>query len=119
MPTPDAEGKIHLVGTTTSNDFPVTPDAVQSQFRGPSEGEGDGVFAVTSAEGSKVIYATYLGGSGADLIRSFALGPHGEVYLVGNTSSEDFPVTPGAAQRRLAGKADAFIVKLVPKKPRG
>ena len=43
-----------------------------------------------------------------------ALGPNGEVYLVGKTSSEDFPVTPGAAQTRLRGQVDAFIVKLVP-----
>jgi len=114
MPTPDARGNILVVGTTTSRDFPVTPDALQATFRGPEEGEGDGVLAIVSADGAKLLYATYLGGKGGDLIRSIALGPKGEVYLVGNTSSPDFPVTPNAAQKTLAGGADAFIVKLVP-----
>jgi len=45
-----------------------------------------------------------------------ALGPRGEVYLVGSTASPDFPVTQHAVQRKLAGNADAFIVKLVPKR---
>jgi len=115
MPTPDAEGNIFVVGTTTSPDFPVTPDALQKRFAGPAgDGEGNGVLAVLSPDGSRVIYATYLGGSGGDLIRSIALGPHGEVYIVGNTSSADFPVTPNAVQKTLRGKADAFVVKLVP-----
>jgi hypothetical protein len=49
------------------------------------------------------------------MVRSVALGPLGEVYLVGNTSSPDFPATPGAAQTKLGGgKGDAFVVKLVP-----
>ena len=56
----------------------------------------------------------FLGSSGADLIRSFAIGPNGEVYLVGSTSSREFPVTSNAVQSELAGSADAFIVKLVP-----
>jgi hypothetical protein len=119
MPTPDAEGNIFVVGTTQSPDFPVTPDALQGRFAGPAEtegGEGDGVLAVLSPDGSRVVYATYLGGGGGDLIRSIALGPQGEVYLVGNTSSPDFPVTPQAVQKTLRGKADAFIVKLVPTK---
>lgn len=115
MPTPDADGNIYIVGTTTSRDFPVTPDAVQPTFRGPEgAGEGDGVFAIVSADGSKVLYATYIGGSGGDLIRSIALGPKGEVYLVGNTSSPDFPITANAVQKTHVGKGDAFIVKLVP-----
>jgi len=72
------------------------------------------VLAVLSPDGSKLLYATYLGGSAADLIRSLAFGPKGEVYLVGSTSSKDFPVTPGAAGPRRRGRADAFVVKLVP-----
>jgi hypothetical protein len=115
MPTPDAEGNVFLVGTTRSKDFPVTEDAVQSTFAG-ADGpwDGDGALALLSADGSRLLYATYLGGSGADLVRSIAPGPRGELYLVGSTTSSDFPVTPNAAQTRLAGKTDAFVVKLVP-----
>ena len=116
MPTPDAKGNIFVVGTTRSRDFPVTGGALQTKFAGATgQWDGDGALAVLSADGSKLLYATYLGGSGADLIRSIALGPKGEVYLVGSTSSKDFPVTPGAAGGKLNGKGDAFVVKLVPK----
>jgi len=113
MPTPDPQGNIFVVGTTRSRDFPVTPDAVQGRPAGAA-GDDDGGLAAFSPDGSRLLYATYLGGSGADLIRSVALGPDGEVYLVGSTASQDFPVTPNAAQARLSGNADAFIVKLVP-----
>ena len=61
-----------------------------------------------------MLYATYLGGSGGDLIRSMALGPKGELFLVGNTTSPEFPVTPRAVQRTFGGKSDAFVVKLTP-----
>lgn len=66
------------------------------------------------SDGSGWVFSTLLGGSGDDLIRSLALGPAGEVYLVGSTSSEDFPVTDGAVHPRHGGKGDAFVVKLVP-----
>ena len=115
MPTPDRAGNLHIVGTSRSRDFPVTPDAAQATFAGAKgKWDGDGVFAILSADGSELLYATYLGGRGGDLIRSIALGPKGEVYLVGSTSSPDFPVTPNAAQSKLGGAADAFVVKLVP-----
>jgi hypothetical protein len=115
MPTPDAEGNVFLVGTTRSRDFPATDDCLQSEFAG-SDGkwDGDGALAVLSGDGSQLRYATYLGGSGADLVRSVALGPRGELYLVGSTTSKDFPVTPNAVQTALEGKSDAFVVKLVP-----
>jgi hypothetical protein len=113
MPTPDAEGNIFVVGSTASPDVPTTPDALQRNYGG---GGADGVLALFSPDGAKLIHATYLGGSGDELIRSLALGPRGEIYLVGRTSSKDFPVTPGAFQTKYGGgDSDAFIVKLVPR----
>jgi hypothetical protein len=111
MPTPDAQGHIYVVGGTSSRDFPVTLDALQPRF---GRGQEDAVLAVFNADASRLLYATYLGGSGDDLIRSLALGPEGEVYLVGSTSSDDFPVTDGAVQKKHGAKGDAFIVKLAP-----
>jgi len=111
MPTRDASGNILVVGETGSRDFPVTPNALQRTFGG---GQNDGALAVFSTDGSRLLYATYFGGNGDDMIRSLALGPNGEVYLVGNTSSDNFPATPNAVQTRHGGKGDAFVVKLVP-----
>jgi hypothetical protein len=115
MPTVDARGNIFICGTSRSEDFPVTAGAIQTAFAGASgPWDGDGVLAILSPDGSRVLYATYLGGKGGDLVRSLALGPKGEVWLVGNTASPDFPTTPGVHQPRCRGKSDAFCVKLVP-----
>ena len=115
MPTLDGKGNIFIVGHTTSSDFPRTPDALQITSPSAERSQnGEGVVVALSPEGSKAVYATFLGGSGDDLIRSIAIGPDGEVYLVGSTSSQDFPVTSNAVQTRLGGNADAFVVKLVP-----
>ena len=48
------------------------------------------------------------------MIRSIDLGANGAVYLVGSTSSEDFPVTQDAAQAGSRAKGQGFLVKLVP-----
>jgi hypothetical protein len=115
MPTPDRQGNIFIVGHTTSKDYPVTSGALQSEYGGGKrQWDGDGALAVLSPDGSELLYATYFGGSQDDLIRSIALGPNGEVYLVGSTNSPDFPITPNAVQKQLGGNADAFVVKLVP-----
>ncbi|MCX8036581.1 MAG: SBBP repeat-containing protein [Candidatus Sumerlaeia bacterium] len=111
MPMRDARSNICIVGQTGANDLPVTPNAVQRQFGG---GQSDGALVILSPDGSKILYATYLGGKGEDMIRSMALGPTGEIYLVGSTASDDFPVTPGAVQGRHRGKGDMFVVKLQP-----
>ena len=103
-------GNVYVAGHTQSADFPVTPGAPQAKHGGQS----DCYLAKLNGDASRLLYATYLGGSGGDLIRSVALGPRGEIYLVGNTSSSDFPVTPGAVQTKLRGGTDAVIVKLVP-----
>jgi hypothetical protein len=52
------------------------------------------------------------------MIRSLALGPSGELYVVGHTASQDFPVTEGSAQTKFGGgSGDAFVVKLTPAGP--
>lgn len=110
MPTLDEKGNIYIVGQTDSTDFPVTTNALQKRYGG---GASDGALAIFSSEGSKLLYATYLGGSGEDIIRSIAIGQNGEIFLVGSTSSKDFPVTANAFQTKLRGKTDAFVVKLL------
>ena len=109
MPTLDAQGNIFLAGSTSSRDFPVTDQAWQKSFGG---GRDDGALVVFNPDGTRLLYATYLGGSGDDMIRSLTFGPHGELWVVGSTSSDDFPVTSDALQPRHRGKGDAFVARL-------
>lgn len=111
MPTADADGNICIVGQTDSPDFPVTPDALQKTYGG---GKSDAVLAIFSSDGAKLLYATYLGGSGDDLIRSATLGENGVVYLAGNSDSDDFPLSAHAAQAARKGNHDGVIIKLEP-----
>ena len=49
------------------------------------------------------VWATYLGGSGADFPTSLVVNSLGELLLLGTSGSGDYPVTGNAAQRRFAG----------------
>jgi hypothetical protein len=58
-----------------------------------------------------VQFATYLGGSGDDILNDMYVAPSGLVYLTGYTDSVDFPQGNVAAyQNSLTGNSDAFVV---------
>jgi hypothetical protein len=114
----DASG-VYVTGVTTSNDFQVSPGALQRANRG-----GADVFvAKLSRDGRQLLYATYVGGTGTDSAFGLAIDAAGNAFVAGQTNSTDFPVTPGAFQQSLGGGtcptaqgsvpcADGFIFKL-------
>jgi hypothetical protein len=112
MPTLDGDGNLFIVGNTSSPDFPVTEDALQKKFGG---GADDAAIAILNGDGSRLLFATYLGGNGDEMIRSIAIAANGDVILVGSTSSDDFPVTEGVVQQQHRGNGDAFVIKLRPR----
>ena len=60
-----------------------------------------------------LVYSTYLGGSYSDTISAIALDGSGNAYLTGYTTSQDFPVTPGAYETTDKDLASsAFVTKL-------
>jgi uncharacterized protein (TIGR03437 family) len=65
-----------------------------------------------SADGSQVLYSTYLGGSGVDTANAIAVDASGSAYVTGLTSSPDFPTTSGAFQTKLTSSQDIFVSKL-------
>lgn len=105
----DAAGSAYMMGRTTSDDFPVTPGALQ-----PLRGGGEDLFVVKlSPTGAGFVYGTYLGGVANEREGSgSALDTEGNFYVAGLTWSPDFPTTPFAFQRFLAGQHDAFVAKL-------
>ena len=105
----DAAGDAYVGGISDGAGFPVTPQA----FARTRPGIQSGVVAKLDAAGH-LVYATYLGGSGADGVNGVAVDASGAAYLTGSTQSADFPVTPGAFQRQRSGTADAFVAKLSP-----
>jgi hypothetical protein len=88
----------------------VTPGALQPHHGG---GKSDGWLAILNSDASRVLYCTYIGGGGDDMVRGLALGAEDDLYLVGHTASRDFPVSAGCAQSKYGGgSGDAFVIKL-------
>src|SRR5262249_1941218 len=75
-------------------------------------GISDGFVTKVTPGNTKFTYSTYLGGAGQDLCTRVAVDGSGNAYVVGGTSSSDFPVTPAAFQTQNAGSQDAFIAML-------
>ncbi len=106
--TLDPAGKIYVTGFTESDGFPTTADAVDNTYNGVAD-----VFAARlSAAGSDLEYGTFLGGSHRDEANCIALDASGQIYLAGNTFSEDFPTTSGAFCDSNSGRWDVFAAKL-------
>jgi hypothetical protein len=107
----DSLGNAYVTGGTTSSNFPTTTGAYQTALRGG----GDAFVTKLNATGSALVYSTYLGGSGGEggFFR-IALDTLGNSYVVGHTSSSDFPTTPGAFQTAFVGNVDAYVTKLNP-----
>lgn len=121
----DAQGHAYVRGDTQSSDFPTTSGAFQTAPPGPSFNLW---VAELSADGSALLYSTYLGGRGFSSGSGLAVDGSGNAYVTGITGAPDFPTTPGAFDRNFHGKAnftpppfsdrpqdyDAFVSKLTP-----
>src|SRR5581483_1377773 len=109
----DPTGNLYIAGSTGQLDFPVTPGAYQTSFHGgcpyPAFQGSNGFFGVftyvfndgfvfkLSADGSKPVYSTLLGGSCYDRAAALAVDATGQAYVAGETDSGDFPLN-GAIQ---------------------
>lgn len=92
----DAAGNVVVAGRTTAGDFP-TVNALQ-----PASGVfptgTTGFVSKLNAAGTALVFSTYLGGTINDSVNGVALDGQGNVYVTGETESDDFPTTPGVLQ---------------------
>ena len=112
-PVLDDEGYLYTLGRTNSEDFPTSDDAYDDTFNG----EWDLVIMKWLPDLSDYVYSTYLGGSRADYAIDMEIDGDGNLYLLVETYSEDYPTTPGAYDRTLAGGSgyqDLALTKLDP-----
>jgi len=82
-----AGGYVTIFGETFSRDLPLR-DPVQDHFAG----SGDG-FMATLANWPELLFATYIGGTGDDSIRSGVIDGAGIMTMAGLTYSHDFPTS--------------------------
>jgi hypothetical protein len=122
----DVAGNIYIAGSTTSATIPVTANAFQKTFTnsicgyipgphgttGPPIPCSHGFIVKIDSSGTKLLYATYLGGELEDAVSAIAVDKAGNLYIAGRTNSKSFPVTAGAWQTALAGEVfNGFVAK--------
>jgi hypothetical protein len=107
-----ATGDAYIAGTTSSPAYPVTAGAFQTT--GPATGTQDGFVSRLSADGSLLVYSTFLGGGARDSALGIAVDGGGAAYVTGATNSDDFPLQAPlqAARRSVSTIDDAFVTKL-------
>jgi len=111
----DSSGNVYITGITYSPDFPVTAGAFDSVFGGGTCGSTfcpDLFVAKLTADGSNLVYSTYLGGSSYDYGIGIGIDGSGAVTVIGDTSSSDITTTPGSIDTNYGGLWDGYIAKL-------
>lgn len=126
-------GELFIYGVTSSTNFPMAGNSFDVSFNGGPyqfenslEFDGSDIYiARLSADGSNLLSATYVGGSGTDGLNTgnlhynygdqfrgeITLDDNGSVYVSSTTYSNDFP-TNNAAQGFLNGAQDAILFKM-------
>ena len=126
----DAAGRAYLTGGTNSSDFPTTAGAFQplAPYLLTSPSSSSAFVSVLKADGSGLVYSSFLGGSTPRDPDSLAFGggesitvdASGRAYVTGFTTANNFPTkappgeTPFQASPRDTVSQDGFVAKLDP-----
>jgi uncharacterized protein (TIGR03437 family) len=109
----DASGNFYVAGATTCRYFPYNSGAAQTTLAGGWDGF---VMKWSGSGAGTALYSTFLGGIGSDAINGIAVDSAGNAYVIGSTTSLNFPVTSGAFQAHNNNSAGstgtAFVTKL-------
>jgi gliding motility-associated-like protein len=106
----DNAGNIWITGRISAINLSTNSKSFQ-QNRGGSD---DAYVAYIAPDGVTTNCATYYGGSGKDEAKSIALDNIGNVYITGNTASNDLPGVDGTSVQSgyAGGTTDAFIASI-------
>ncbi len=111
----DPRGYVYVAGYTSSKNFPTTSNAYDEDYNG---GDGDAFILKMDKDLKTLVSSTYLGGSDMEEDwRSPELVQDGDgnIYIAGNTASDDFPATTGVFQEKYrGGRRDVFLSKFDP-----
>jgi len=106
----DFFGNVYFTGGSIKLDYPVTTYAFQKKLKGIE----NGIVAKLSADFSRFLYATYMGGTMArrynEGFRAIAIDWNSNIYAAGITESKDWPILK-AFQASHAGDWDGVLVK--------
>jgi hypothetical protein len=106
----DGGGNAYVNGETVSVDFPTTAGAFSRTLRG----QYDQFVTKLSTTSPALGYSTYLGGTQVDNGERIAVDSGNNAYVLGFSSSADYPTTPGAFDTTANGDFDVTLTKLNP-----
>jgi hypothetical protein len=115
----DSAGDAFVVGATASTNFPVFIPIGTSGFPNPTvnatkKNKGfDSFVTAVKADATGLLYSLYVGGRGNDFCYGIAIDAAANVYMVGQTTSTNFP-TVNAFQTTIHGTNDTFLLKIEP-----
>jgi hypothetical protein len=103
----DSAGLVYVTGFTGSTDFPLKNELY------PLTVANDIFLTKFKADGSDLLFSTYLGGNFSDYPQGIAVDQLGNVYLTGyTTSTTDFPLKNPLQPSHAGGTRDAFVIKI-------
>jgi len=102
----DTEGNILMATKTDSTDFPLV-----NPYQISNNGLDDGIIFKFSSDGQELLYSTYFGGSGNDIVFDVALDSEGNIIITGTTDSADFPMKNALNDTKSASERDVFLSK--------
>jgi|GEM_PF-1377211 len=112
----DADGNVYLTGMVDGS-YPTTPGA----YSGPGTVDPEIFVSKFSADGTIMIYSTYISGSSDEMGLGIAVDDSGRAYITGHamanfTGSNTYPSTPNAYQQSMypSGGYDAILSVLNP-----
>ncbi len=109
--TVDKKGSVYITGTTISTDFHINGGAY-TRFNG---GETDIFISKLDSDLKVLLGSTYIGGSGLgsfEYSHGIVVDDEGEVFVLGETKSSDFPVSKESYDSTYNGKYDIVVLKL-------
>ena len=111
----DSQGNMIVTGQTLSDDLPLVNPVLSVR-----PGQWDFFVAKVSANGSQLVYCTYLGSSpspgeiGYDQVTGIAVDAAGNAYVSGLTEGANYPVLNAVQPVYGGGAIDLFLTKLSP-----
>lgn len=106
----DTNGDVFVAGGTYSSDFPVSAGVVDEDHNYNE----DAFITKFNSDLSQIIASTFFGGNADDVKRGgprIMLDGTGNVFIVSQTTSSNFPVTAGAYDETYNGNEDIYISK--------
>ncbi len=116
----DGDGNTYITGTTYSHtNFPVTAGAFQTTYGGNvgncgTSGCQDAFVTKFNAAGNSLVYSSRIGGNSSEDGTSIEVDATGHAFVLGRTSSANFPIANGLQHTFECCAPDMFVTKFNP-----